>query len=417
MTTISYSEEIPVKGKYDVVVAGGGVAGIAAALAAARKGASVLLLEKQCNLGGLATGGLINYWVPLCNGRGNRIIKGMAEEFFSLSLAYGYDNLPEEWKKGEPEQPTKQRCATLFSIGLYSTLMLRELRNAGVTVLYDILASVPVMKEKHVCGVITDGKSGRGYYECRQLIDATGDADLLMRAGVPVVDGEHFYTYMAHGVTLESCRKALESGNIVDAFTHLNGNPSAEVCREINDVRGITTELENIYLQESQLQLLKNEIGGPRLGRDISLLPTMPQIRTTRHIDGDATFTEKRVYTHEPDSVCVICDFAKRDCIYEVPYGTLVRSGYDNIITCGRSASAEGWGWDVLRVIPGAILTGQAAGTAAVLSMQERCPIAQAPVKKLQKILSEDHVLIHFDDSLIPDNPGESGEQAENNEY
>ena len=64
---------------YDVIVAGGGVAGVAAAVSVRRMGKSVLLIEKTVGLGGLATTGLIKLFVPMCNGRGLQIIKGMAE--------------------------------------------------------------------------------------------------------------------------------------------------------------------------------------------------------------------------------------------------------------------------------------------------------------------------------------------------
>ena len=77
---ITRTEKIPFYRNYDIIVAGGGVAGIAAALASAREGKRVLLIEKSCILGGLATIGHINLFVPLCNGRGQQIISGMAEE-------------------------------------------------------------------------------------------------------------------------------------------------------------------------------------------------------------------------------------------------------------------------------------------------------------------------------------------------
>ena len=71
-------EEIFEKAHYDIIVAGGGVAGVSAAVQAARVGKRVLLIEKSMKLGGLATLGLVNFFVPMCNGRGKPIIFGMA---------------------------------------------------------------------------------------------------------------------------------------------------------------------------------------------------------------------------------------------------------------------------------------------------------------------------------------------------
>ena len=82
-----------VKKNYDVVVVGGGIAGIAASVAAARKGASVLLLEKSVNLGGLATIGLISWYEPLCDGEGNQMMASIAEELIKLTAKYGKENV------------------------------------------------------------------------------------------------------------------------------------------------------------------------------------------------------------------------------------------------------------------------------------------------------------------------------------
>ena len=73
------------KGKYDVIVVGGGIAGVAAAVSAVRNGTSVFLIEKSVNLGGLATGGLISWYEPLCDGKGKQMVTGMAEELIKLS--------------------------------------------------------------------------------------------------------------------------------------------------------------------------------------------------------------------------------------------------------------------------------------------------------------------------------------------
>ena len=80
----------------------------------------------------------------------------------------------------------------------------------------------------------------------------------------------------------------------------------------------------------------------------------------------------------------------------------LVRDGFDNLMTCGRSASASGWGWDVLRVIPPAIVTGQAAGLAAAQALETGRAIHDVDVPRLQKELEKQNVLLHFEDSWLP---------------
>jgi len=81
----------------------------------------------------------------------------------------------------------------------------------------------------------------------------------------------------------------------------------------------------------------------------------------------------------------------------------MVRRDCENIIAAGRCASGEGYGWDVLRVIPPAILTGQAAGDAAVLAIDNNKNVAEINVKELQNILESENVMIHFKDEWIPE--------------
>ena len=217
--TVHLEETLTAAGCYDVLVAGGGLSGAAAALSAGRCGKRVLLIEKQCSLGGLATTGLVNFWVPLCNGRGRMIIRGMAEELLKLSLRLGFDTLPEEWKQGEPAQPTNERCVSWFSSGLFALELLRLLRENCVDVLYDALISQPVMADGHCEGLIIDGKSGRKFYQGSVVIDATGDAQVLAQAGVPTIEGDNYFTYYGEGITLEGCRRALETGNLFNAYS------------------------------------------------------------------------------------------------------------------------------------------------------------------------------------------------------
>lgn len=76
-------------GDYDVVIAGGGIAGIAAAISAARCNKHVLLIERMYVLGGLATAGLVTIYLPLCDGKGHQVSFGLAEELLKLSISKG----------------------------------------------------------------------------------------------------------------------------------------------------------------------------------------------------------------------------------------------------------------------------------------------------------------------------------------
>lgn len=122
MKTLVERLETPIREETDVLVVGG-IAGVAAALAARRAGARVLLMEKQALLGGLATNGLISWYEPLCDGQGRQLIYGLAEELLRLSFRYGDDSLPEIWKdRSVPVDPAmvrpeKQHPVTMVGFG------------------------------------------------------------------------------------------------------------------------------------------------------------------------------------------------------------------------------------------------------------------------------------------------------------
>lgn len=409
--SVCINETIPCAGYYDVIVAGGGVAGIAAALAAKRRGKQVLLIEKGVLLGGLSTIGLINLFVPMCNGRGKQIIRGMAEELLRLSIKYGYDSIPEEWKDGEPVQPTTHRYLTRFSPQIFALALTDLLSSEGVDIRFDSLVSSPVMNARHCDGLVVESKSGREFFAAGMVVDATGDADVLFRAGVPTVQGQNYFIYAGHAVTLDSCRAALESGNIAKAITRCYGGCTDLYGRKQpediplfsgTDAPGISRFL--ILNQRMLLDKIRND---DRLSREIVTLPAMAQFRTTRRINGDYTLQESDSYRHFDDSIGAICDFDQRDFLYEIPFRSMVCSGYDNLITAGRCVAGESYAWDVLRVIPPAIISGQAAGCAVAQALDSSRPVYAIEMDVLQRQLELDNVMIHFHDSLIPESPAD----------
>ena len=399
--------KVPHMGSFDLIVAGGGVAGVATALAARRAGRSVLLIEKSMMLGGLATLGLVNLFVPMCNGRGKQIIFGMAEELLRLSAKYSYDTIPDEWKDGEPSEPTEKRYINRFSPNIFALTLLESLVEEGVELLFDSVVSKPVMEGTRCKGLIVENKSGREYYEGKITADMTGDSDILFRAGIPTMQGRNYFIYSTKAITIESCKKAAESGKINAAFTGRSGgganlygknHPEGMKFFKGTDAQDVTE-----FLIKNQIRLLENIKKEDRFSRDIVTLPGMMQYRTTRCLQGDYILKEEDRYVHFDDSISAICDFERRDFLYEVPLRCLCRKGFDNIITAGRSASGIGYGWDLLRVIPPAIVTGQAAGIAASLAIESGKPVSDVDIKTLQSDLSAAGIMVHFPDELIPE--------------
>lgn len=407
MDAITLSKKLNVKKSYDVIVCGGGVAGVAAAVSSAKNGYSTLLIEKSNILGGLGTLGLINLFVPMCNGRGKQIIFGLCEKWVRLSAKYGYDTIPKEWANGEPTEPTNVRYVQRYSPYIFALQLLEEIEESGADLLYDCIACDPVM-EGNICkGVITESKGGTEFYGCKMLIDTTGDADVLRRGGVPTVAGSNFYTYIGKLITLDTCARAVKSGNIYDAFGGCCGGGinlwGDNQPKDIPTWSGLTVDEVTDYLKRNQLQLLNGLKGSDRNSRELAMLPLMPQFRTTCHIKGDYSLKVCDAYKHFDDSVGAINDFEHRDHLWEVPLRTLTRKDFPNMLTAGRSASGDGYAWDLLRVIPVAIITGQAAAEAAGLAIKQGVGVADVDIKALQCKLEKENVMIHFPDEYLPE--------------
>ena len=414
-------EEIFEKAHYDIIVAGGGVAGVSAAGQAARVGKRVLLIEKSMKLGGLATLGLVNFFVPMCNGRGKQIIFGMAEELLRLSIKYGFGGthpdfvdgkIPDE-KLAEYRAAKKQppRYITRFSAEIFALTLTELCKNEGVDLLFDSVLSRPVCDEVDgkvkLLGVVVENKSGREYYTADMFVDATGDGDLLYRAGVPTVERGNFHTFNSFMITLDSCRRAIEKQDIEAAVTGISGG-SANLYGGNHPegmplYYGTSSDEVNRYIITNQLELLEKLKKTDRNSRNVVTMPGMCQFRTTRRIDGDYVLKESDAYKHFDDSIGAINDFDRRDFLFEIPYRTLVSHKAANLITCGRSAAGDGYAWDVLRVIPPAIISGQASGLACAHALDEGVDICNIDIRRLQSKLESVNVGIHFDDADVPE--------------
>ena len=250
---------------------------------------------------------------------------------------------------------------------------------------------------------------GTGAYGCKMLIDTTGDADLLRRMGMPTVAGQNYFTYGVGAVSLEGCRKALETGNIRSLYSGIKGGGinlfGDGQPEDVPRWSGLTVEEVTDYLVMNQMLVLDKikKTADRRTERDIGMIPMMPQFRTTCRMVGDYSLRVSDAYRHFDDSICAINDFEHRDHLFEVPLRTITRRDFPNVLTAGRSASGEGYGWDLIRVIPPAILTGQAAGEAACLALETGRGVADVEIHTLQSRLEGENVMIHFPDEYVPE--------------
>ena len=403
-----------------VVVCGGGVAGVAAAVAARRCGANAVLLDKGCLLGGLATIGIINFFVPMCNGRGQQVSRGMATEFLRLSIRHGFDSLPAYWRAAlgvdgavpaaQPENGKPPQLTTSFSAQIFALELLKLLLDEGVEVHFDeLVCGVEKDGDGRIRAVLCEDKGGRRRFAGDVFIDATGDADLCVRAGAPCEAGANYFCYFGRKITLDSCARAVASRNIADAYEGCSGGEASlsgvGQPPGLHTFRGGDPDDLSEFLALNQLALLEKLAKDPdRRAREVVTLPTMPQLRTTRHLVGDATLTTDDKFRRQPDSIATISDFCTPSDLYEVPWRTLVRTGFPNLAAVGRCASATGFAWDILRVIPPAILTGQAAGTAAALALSEGAlpDLPAIDIVALQRRLEADGSPVHIAPALLP---------------
>ena len=381
---------------YDIIVVGGGIAGVAAAVASARQGKSTLLIEKQINLGGLATMGLISWYEPLCDGNGKQMIGGIGEELIRLAVNVGFDNLPQNWGGESGNTPRNDRFSSFYSPTFFSLALDKFVTDSGAELLFDTYATYPVM-DGNVCkGVITENVDGRSFYPAKLVIDCTGDASIFHRAGAPTKDIDSYFTYIAHVTDYESAKRYVENGNLTtlrawkncgsDLFG--NGHP-----QDMKLLRGSSSKDINAYLAMAKSSMLKKYENTDKNQREILTLPTMPQLRVIRRIVGEYVFTGEEDGVNFEDSVGSTGDFRYRNRHYHIPYRCLYNANYPNLLSAGRIVSAIGDGMEVLRVIPCCALTGQAVGVAGSLAVEKGVSVAEIDVNALQNALRTQNVL------------------------
>lgn len=404
------ARELPVSGAYEVVVVGGGIAGVAAAVAAARNGASVCLVDKQSALGGLATLGNVILWLPLCDGRGHQVVGGLGEELLKLAVAdLGQDRpsaqflgIPPCWRPaGDPQLRQKVRYRVSFNPSAYLFALEKLVVDAGIALLYDTRFSAIQREEARISHVIFENKGGRFALAAGCVIDATGDADVCFAAGEATesldanVPAGWFYVLRAGSLALnfyseQYCPRGMRDGLAGPFFC---GDRGTQVTGQILATRrGIREQLARLRAQhpEEDLQLFNPA--------------TIACLRMTRRLVGEFSLDERQVHQWFEDTIGLIGDWRQPGPVYAIPLRSLRAVRTVNLLAAGRCISVAPTAWEVTRALPGCAVTGEAAGTAAALAV--RCAngaVHKLSINELQHQLRAQGVLL--DPALVREAP------------
>lgn len=387
MKYIEETLKTPIKKECDVFVAGGGFAGVSAALAAARMGKRVILCEKTYMLGGLGTAGLVIIFLPLCDGLGNQLSYGISEELIRLSVKYGAESeYQKAWfENGSREERKKTRFYVRFNPAELAISTEQLLLENGVEIMYGSMICGAYSENGVVKNAIIENKSGRSAIFARSFVDATGDLDLGVMLGLP------YKTYDKN--ILAAWHYALENGR--GTLKIMGASDSRDEKKLVKRLFGgyDADELsEMTYLTHKFI--LDKVIEEKAKNSDYTpvTIPTIPQVRMTRRLLGAYTMDEEEVGKSFIDSIGMVGDWRKSGPRFEIPFRTLYCDKMKNYITAGRSISVSESMWDITRVIGPCCITGEAAGTAAALTDD----FSSLSVEALQKEIRKNGGRCHF---------------------
>lgn len=387
----------------DVVVVGGGPAGFAAALASARTGAKTVLIERYGSLGGLFTNGLVLIVIGTAEGvRGGEqrlVTKGICGEFMERCRAAGKWVYRVDGHHG-PYQPTidPEGAKVLMDRMVRAEKNLEVVFHCwGVDVIEEgISQREEGRSQKRVRGVVFESKSGRQAILAKQVIDCTGDGDVAFQAGADFRQITHNIGFVyqmgnigkATGKDL-TARAAdgfpkVPNEPIPGAFWKNNLGPQSNGC----SVEDLTrAELEH---RENMWRLVEKMRATPGY-EDTYVMNSCSQVgvRASRLIKTDYTLDMSETNAHRvfADAIGLSGDDTFTRGAFQIPYRTLLPSGIDNLLVAGRAIGVAPNVIDRVRLIPVCMVTGQAAGTAAALSVRSGCAPRQIDVTQLRDAL------------------------------
>ena len=424
------SNQIPVIAKTDVLVCGAGPAGIGAAIMSARLGVSVMVIEAQGCLGGIATAGMMSHW-------GGRSSSKIMPEIWDLTYEKAKDI-------GWAEENGCGKDAIYHDI---QKIALEEMmQKEKIRVLYYTLVCKAVVEDGAIVGVIVENKSGRGFIKAKRVIDATGDGDVADSAGVPYFKGRESdkrmqpctIMFKVGGVDFERAvfppsfetTVETEKGELQALAKKLLPFPAGHVllykqpmpgtvcCNMTNAIEIDGTDAESltkgVFTCHSQIipiiKFLREYVPGYEncwLMSSASLIG----IRETRHFEGveslskddilEAKFYDnwvvKRAWFNfdvhnltgsSLDKTGVQHGWKQRN-EYTIPYGCLLPKNIEGLLLSGRNISGSHLAHSNFRIMSVCIAIGEAAGVAAALSVKQNISLKDVNVKEIQKIVGQ----------------------------
>ncbi|MDZ7615468.1 MAG: FAD-dependent oxidoreductase [Patescibacteria group bacterium] len=444
------ARDTPVAAECDLCVIGGSATGVFAAVAAARLGARVCLIEGLGCFGGVATTSLVNIWHSVYDTTGQRqIIGGLTTEVMDRLKKRGAVIVH---KQSESRHFTFNPAELAIELD-------EMVQEAQVRPFLHTRFVAPIMAEGRVVAAIIEDKSGRRAIRARYFVDASGDGDLVARCGLPTRKDTEIQPPTTCGifVGLGEVRrkndgfdlgkavfnpeypKALTNGFLWGA--EVPGVPGATMIAgtrvhgaDCSDADQLTrAEMEGRRQLRAMCDIVReNFVGGDAIG--LAALPARIGIRESRHAVCLHTLTEEEVLTgkpfadaiangtyrvdiHFPDRPGLVFRYldgrevvvipgqpsktgrwrdpiAEDPTCYQVPYRSLVPRGAVNVLVAGRLLDADRGAFGGVRVMVNCNQMGQAAGTAAWLALGEGIGVAEVAPEKLRAILREQGAII-----------------------